>query len=142
MRDSIKEGPACVIPWRRPPVPLSMTSTQPNKDGNCCRGRGANQRRQQRAPKLAAPEHYKQRSESNARGDHHCQGPWRQKEQDQNGYHNKNIISVLYYLHIQFSVRCLIRRNKITPGALTGAISVVTSPDIGLADTHTRTEKT
>src|SRR5207302_8449673 len=78
----------------------------PNKDGNCGRGRETNQRRQQRAPKLAAPEHYKQRSESNARGDHHCQGPWRQKEQDQNGYHSKNFISVLHYSHIQFSVCC------------------------------------
>jgi hypothetical protein len=83
-----------------------MASTQRNNDGNGCRDREANHRRQQGPPKLASPKHYKQGGESNGRCDHHCQGPRREKEQDENGYHRKNIISVLHYMHIQFSVWC------------------------------------
>jgi len=73
-----------------------MASSQRNNDRNCCRDREANDRRQQGAPKLAASKHYKQSSESNGRSDRHRHGPWREKEQDQNGYHSKNIIGFLY----------------------------------------------
>jgi hypothetical protein len=72
-----------------------MASTQRNKDGNCCCCREAYHRREQGAPKLAASEHYKQSSQSNGRSDQHCHGPLHEKEQDQNGYHTKNIIGFL-----------------------------------------------
>jgi len=73
-----------------------MASTQQNNEGNCGRDREANHRRQQGAWKLAAPEHHKQGSESNGRCHYHCHGPWREKEQDQNGYHSENIIGLLH----------------------------------------------
>jgi hypothetical protein len=101
-----------------------MASTQPDKDGNCCRGREANQRRPQGAPKLAAPKHYKQGGESNGRYDHHCQGPWREKKQDQNGYHSENIIGVLRYIHIQFFICCSSVCEQTSPdnGAMKTAV--------------------